>query len=296
MSLSAKRQNSLTKFAKMKLAQKLAVNFIRARLNLLAVISKERAAARAFEIFCTPLSRSRKKSPPIFDKAEKINFELNGNKIRGFRWNSPQEKKLLIVHGFESAAYNFDRYVAPLLKKGYEVIAFDAPAHGFSDGKQITLPLYIKTIETIDKMFGPITAFLGHSFGGLAITHFLETKTYKVKPKVVMIAPATETTTAIDSFFKFLHLNGEVRKSFDSLVLKLGGNPPEHYSILRALRNISASVLWIHDEDDDVTPLSDVIRVKEDGHEDLELIITKGFGHSRIYRENQVVKKVVDFF
>ena len=62
----------------MKLGQKLAVNYLRARLNLLAVVSKKRAAQRAFQIFCTPFYRSKKQAPPVFDKGEKMSILAEG--------------------------------------------------------------------------------------------------------------------------------------------------------------------------------------------------------------------------
>ncbi len=278
----------------MKLAQKIAVNYLRAKLNVVALVSRKKAAALAFELFCTPIRRARKKKPPIFNKGEKLQFKIEGLTITGHRWNAPQEKKCLIVHGFESTSYNFDRYISPLIKKGYEVLAFDAPAHGKSEGKQITLPLYVATIKEIHEKYGPIHAYLAHSFGGLALTHFLETIPTQ-NTKVVLIAPATETTTAIDSFFKFLHLNGELRKDFDELIYKKGGKHPNEYSIRRAMHHINASILWIHDEEDQMTPLSDAIRIRDDNHNHVEFMITKGLGHRRIYRENQVVKRILEF-
>src|SRR5688500_17218492 len=124
----------------MKLAQRLAIGLIRTRINFIAMASRKKAAALAFELFCTPVRRSRKKAPRIFETAEKLSFIHEGNVVRGFRWNHPQQKKFLIVHGFESSSKNFDRYIAPMIKKGYEVIAFDAPAHGVSAGKTVNLP------------------------------------------------------------------------------------------------------------------------------------------------------------
>ena len=278
----------------MKLAQKIAVGYLRAKLNITALVSKKKAAVWAFELFCTPLRKAKKKKPPVFDKGEKLHLKVEKLTIVGHRWNAGQENKCLIVHGFESTAYNFDRYINPLIKKGYEVLAFDAPAHGGSGGKQITLPLYVTTIKKIYEKYGPIHSFMAHSFGGLAVTHFLETIPAQ-KKKVVLIAPATETTTAIDSFFKFLHLDGEIRKEFDALIFEKGGKHPHEYSIKRVMHQIQATVLWIHDEDDQMTPLSDALKVKEDAHTNVEFMITKGFGHRRIYRENQVVKKILDF-
>jgi pimeloyl-ACP methyl ester carboxylesterase len=278
----------------MNLAQKIAVNYLRAKLNIVALVSRKKAAALAFELFCTPMRKSKKKRPPIFSKGEKLHFEIDGVTIQGHRWNAPQQKKCLIVHGFESTSFNFDRYISPLIKKGYEVLAFDAPAHGKSEGKQITLPLYVATIQKIYEKYGPVQFYLAHSFGGLALTHFLESIPNE-NTKVVLIAPATETTTAIDSFFKFLHLNHEIRKDFDELIYKKGGKHAYEYSIRRAMNNIDASLLWIHDEEDQMTPLSDALKIRDDEHKNVEFMITKGFGHRRIYRENQVVKSILDF-
>lgn len=280
----------------MKLAQKLVVNYLRARLNLLAVVSKKRAAKKAFALFSTPFRKPKKKTPPIFSKGEKLSFKLDANTtIRGHRFNHPSKDKVLIIHGFESASKNFDRYISALIKKGYEVLAFDAPAHGQSDGKRIILPMYIETIKTIDRLYGPINKFMAHSFGGLALAHYLEFVNHDESTKAVFIAPATETTTAIDTFFQFLDLSPEVRKEFDQLIFEKAGVYANHFSVRRAMHNIKATGLWLHDEDDDLTPLSDALKVKEDQHPNLEFFITKGLGHRKIYRDNIVKRKIVDF-
>ena len=279
----------------MKLGQKIAINYIRAKLNILALVSKEKAAAKAFDLFCTPFRKTRKKKPPVFEKGEKLHFKLDGIDIRGHRWNYPQPRKALIIHGFESTSYNFDRYVMPLVRKEYEVLAFDAPAHGISGGKRITLPLYVAMLQKIYELYGPIQSFMAHSFGGLVLAHFLETIPHDSGTRVVLLAPATETVTAIDSFFHFLHLNDAIREEFDELVFRKGNLPAQHYSIKRAAKNIRAKVLWIHDEDDEMTPLRDALKVRDDQHAHIEFVITKGYGHRRLYRENKVVKQVIDF-
>src|SRR6185503_17778745 len=125
----------------MKLSQRFALSYIRTKFKLLSSISKKKAAVKAFELFCTPQKRNRKPLPRIFEQAEKLQFKLEGIPIQGWRWNHGSERKLLILHGFESSVVNFDRYVKPFIKKGYEVLAFDAPAHGRSGGKKITAPL-----------------------------------------------------------------------------------------------------------------------------------------------------------
>lgn len=278
----------------MKLTQKIAVNYLRAKLNMLALVSKKKAAASAFELFCTPLKKSKRKKPPVFLKGEKLQLKIQGLNIEGYRWNEGQAKKCLIVHGFESTSYNFEKFINPLVKKGYEVLAFDAPAHGISEGRQITLPLYIKTLQKIDDKYGPISAFIAHSFGGLAVSLYVE-KTANKDRKLVLIAPATETTTAIDSFFQFLRLDNGIRPEFDQIILQKEGRHASDYSIRRAMHHIHSQVLWIHDEEDDMTPIADALKIKSDHHPNVEFIITKGLGHRRIYRDNNVMKTIFEF-
>jgi pimeloyl-ACP methyl ester carboxylesterase len=279
----------------MKLAQKIAINYIRAKLNIIAVLSKKKAAEEALRIFSTPFRKSKKKTPPVFLKAENLSFELDGIRIRGYRWNSPAEKKILIIHGFESSSKSFDRYIMPLAKKGNEVIAFDAPAHGHSGGKQVNLLTYVKMLRHIYDTYGPFHGYLAHSFGGLAVTHFLENIPHDENVKLVLIAPATESTSAIDTFFKVLQLGTDIRKEFERLIFNKAGVKADHYSIRRAIKNVKAQILWFHDEDDELTPIEDALRVKEDDHQHIEFVITKGLGHRKIYRENMVVKRIVEF-
>src|SRR5215213_441677 len=154
--------------------QQIAIGYIRTKFMLLAALSKQKTAEKAFELFCTPQHRNRKQLPPVFEKAEKISFRFEGYKIQGYRWNHPSEKKLLILHGYESSVINFDRYIKPLTKAGFEVLAFDAPAHGRSSGKQITVLAYKNFILHIEKEYGPVKNFIAHSFGGLALSLALE--------------------------------------------------------------------------------------------------------------------------
>ena len=282
-------------FAGMKLSQRLALKYIRTKFKLLSAISKKKAAAAAFELFCTPQSRNRKTPPKIFNEAEKLQFSLDGIPVKGWRFNKGGQRRVLILHGFESSVVNFDRYIRPLVRKNYEVLAFDAPAHGRSGGKQINAPLYRKTILAINKHYGPVQSFLAHSFGGLAVCLALEEISHTADYRLALVAPATETSSAIDSFFAFLHLDPAIRPEFERLIIQKGGVSSDWYSIRRAMKHIRARVRWFHDEDDEVTPLRDALRVKVENHPNVEFVITKGLGHRRIYRDNNVTKSVIDF-
>jgi hypothetical protein len=280
---------------RMKLIQRIALRYYKTKFRIWSAISKKKAAEKAFLLFCTPQYRNKKKLPPVFENAEKLMFVLEGIVIRGWRFNHPALRKVLIIHGFESSVTNFDRYIKPLVTKGYEVLAFDAPAHGRSGGRRINAPLFKRTIVEIHKRFGPVDSFMAHSLGGLALCLAMEEISHTNNSRIALLAPATETTTAIDSFFRFLDLDPSLRPEFEKIIIRVGGVSSSWYSIRRGMKHIKAKVKWFHDEDDDTTPLEDVLKVKEENFPNIEYVFTKGLGHRRIYKDNKVTKAVVDF-
>jgi esterase/lipase len=280
----------------MKIKQFLAIKYIRTKIKLLSLVSNRRAAEETFRLFCTPQKLTSTSKPSAFNYAETLYIKLYGLKIKGYRWNKDKAVKVLILHGFSSSSYKFSSYIAPLIEKGYEVIAFDAPAHGGSAGKTINAIEYSKMIEVVIKAFGPVNGFIAHSFGGIALSLALEKIKHDENTRVVFLAPATETTTAIDTAFKMLNIeNKNIRDAFEKIIKEKSGHSSKWFSIKRAMQHISANTLWIHDEDDDVTPLSDALKVKELHLPNIQFHITQGLGHRKIYRDKTVKDMVVDF-
>jgi pimeloyl-ACP methyl ester carboxylesterase len=187
-------------------------------------------------------------------------------------------------------------YIDPLIQKGYEVLAFDAPAHGRSEGKQINAIIYRDFIKEVCSTYGPIQSFLSHSFGGLALCLAIEEMQHDESCRLVLIAPATQTDTAVRHFFKFINVNNkEVKQEFEKIIIAIGGHPLSWFSVPRTLPFIKGKILWIHDETDQVTPLKDVLKVDRSQFPTVQFMITKGLGHRRIYRDPEVGKTIAKF-
>jgi hypothetical protein len=75
----------------------------------------------------------------------------------------------------------------------------------------------------------------------------------------------------------------------------MGGKPPEWYSVSRAAANIKAQVLFLQDKDDHITPLSDVKPIMDKNYPNFQFVISEGLGHRRIYRDEQSLKKIIEF-
>jgi pimeloyl-ACP methyl ester carboxylesterase len=280
----------------MKITQKIALTYIRSKFQVLAAVSSVKAANSAFTLFCTPYQKSRKKATAIFGKGEAIEFSLQGNTVRGFRWNNGAGRRVLILHGFSSCVYNFDKYISIFVQKGYEVLAFDAPAHGRSSGKTVNAVMYKDMIVSVNQLYGTVNSYLAHSFGGIALSLAMEELPHDDNVNIALVAPATETVTAVNHAFAMLGLNNpKVRAYFDDIIYQLSGHETAWFSIRRAAKNISASILWIHDEEDTVTPLADALKVRDDRLPNIQFVITKGLGHQKIYRDATTRNMIANF-
>lgn len=282
----------------MKLAQRLMIRYYKTKLKTIGLVSPGKAAETAYRIFCTPFNgKSKRKPPPVFHKAEKLSLITDNLTIRGFRWKSdhPNGKKLLILHGFSSYAYKFEKYILPLRKEGFEVLAFDAPAHGNSDGKLINANLYKQVILEIERLYGPLYALIGHSLGGLAASLAFESLPDNTQRKLVLIAPATETERAITNFFQIIPADNKTIIAFRQLISTMTQQPVSYFSVSRVVKNLSARVLWVHDKQDPICTFEDVKPLLSLSLPHVRFLITEQLGHSRIYKDDKICHEIVAF-
>jgi hypothetical protein len=283
---------------KLKLAQRLLIGYYKTKLKTIGMVSPRKAAEEAFDIFCTPFdNKLPKKAPPAFHKAEKLSFEIDGHTIRGFRFtpSRPNGKKILVVHGFRSYAYKFESYLLGLQKEGFEVFAFDAPAHGLSSGKRINAYIYKRSLDEIEKSYGPFYGVMGHSLGGLAASLAFEGFSNNKDRKLVLIAPA-ETETAINNFFSIVPVDEKVRVVFNGLINEITEHPISYFSVGRVVKGLSSQVLWVHDRDDLICPFTDVKPLLSLDLPHVTFHITERLGHNKIYKEDKICRTVLQFF
>ena len=86
---------------------------------------------------------------------------------------------------------------------GFDIYAFDAPAHGKSSGLTTNLPEFIVTLDSLLKHWGPFEVILGHSGGAFASSHVCAN--HPEVQKLILISPFDK---AIDIFNKYFELIG----------------------------------------------------------------------------------------
>lgn len=282
---------------KLTIKQKVALAYYRNRINFLYRINTRKAVDEAFELFTTPYKTPKHPDPALWLKSNILHLQTSAGKIFGYEWKCGRvnAKRLLVLHGFAGDSRAFESYIAAGLSKGFDVYAFDAPAHGKSEGRRLNVSLYAESIKSIIGEHGFFDAFIAHSLGGLSLMLCLHGLQYEKKPKIVLIAPATESTTAADNFFNLLQLVPDLRKPFEQGIIEKTGLPIGWFSISRIINEVKGDILWVHDKDDSTTPIDDVLPIVQQQPGHVTFHFTKGLGHSRIYRDEAVKKIIADF-
>ena len=280
-------------------SERIYLQYLRTKFKTISKLAPATAGRMAFELFCTPYPKYKKrKAPAIFHHATKRTVVLTDQtKIHGFEWlpNKPNDETVLIAHGYASYAYKFEHYITPLLKMGYRVLAFDAPAHGQSEGKHIHVVVYQEAIQKIMEQAGPIHHFIGHSLGALTLSMIAENIDHAEARKFVLIAPATKTTTTFANFFKMMHLNEVTKTAFLQDVSNRTSHSVEYFAADRALANYKGPMLWVHDEKDVVCPYEDILNFKEKAPSNIKFLITNGLGHNKVYKTAEVMDQIMAF-
>lgn len=252
---------------------------IGAWLNVLAIVLPRTAGRIGFNLFCTPLA------PPVkdyhrqfFDTSEKSTFECEGNKIQTYRWGHGP-RKILFLHGWQSHSFRWIKYIKAFSKEEYSLYALDAPAHGLSGGKYITLPLYAKVVDRFIQQIQPVHAVITHSFGGFAVLYAFYQRPEQPVDRLVLTGIPGEVSDFIDFYQGVLGLSQRALKIVLARFQEEVHHPPEFFSAVKFAAGLTVPGLIIHDKEDTDTPY----RYAEEIHEvwkNSELITTTGLGHN----------------
>ena len=259
--------------------------------NTLSYISKRYAANKALLLFSQPRKgKITSEQDDFLGTAFQEELKFEDHYIMTYRWLGKKET-ILLVHGWESNASRWKNLILDLKKKGFNVVALDAPAHGYSGGKFFNAILYSEFIHVTAKHF-KAQIVIGHSVGGMA-TVFSQNK-YQLNhiQKLILIGAPSEFTGVLKRYTDMFGYNERIIKEINATVIEKFGAEPASFSTAKYLENISSKGLIIHDVDDNIIPYSDALQIKNSFKES-ELITTKGLGHS--LNNETVANYIYDF-
>jgi pimeloyl-ACP methyl ester carboxylesterase len=243
----------------------------------------------AEQIFVSPRRRAMRSSEArVMRQATPL--AIAGSDTSAWTWGAGPS--VLLVHGWQGRASQLAAFVAPLVRAGYRVVAFDAPAHGASSGARTTLVHFARAVEAVARAAGPLAAVVAHSLGAAATTIALS-RGMRAE-RVVFLAPMADVPAALARFSSYLGLDKTARHAFVARIERRTATPLEAIDGLRLATRLRVPLLVLHDETDAEIPLSESRALTALWH-GARLVTTRGLGHRALVHDLDTVTRAVAF-
>jgi len=207
-------------------------------------------------------------------------------------WSWGAGPTVLLVHGWNGRATQLGGFVAPLVERGYRVVAFDALGHGQSPGNRLSLPELADCIHEVADEIGDVYGVVAHSMGGAATTLAMADG-LKIE-RAVFISPPSDPQVFIDFFSRSIGVSERVARRAQERVEARVGRRMRDLRVDEIAKRMHAPVLVIHDQNDAHVPLRFGRSVAE-AWPGARFETTQGLGHRRILRAEHVKDLTVGF-
>jgi pimeloyl-ACP methyl ester carboxylesterase len=254
----------------------------------LGLVSPRIAGRIALRLFCTPRRHHR----PSWEKqiAERGEALRVGSNLAAHAFGSGPT--VLLVHGWEGRGTQLGHFVDPLVDAGFRVVALDSPAHGESSGTRTDLIESTEALRKVGRELGPLAAVVAHSFGGAVTTLALERGLDVAS--VVLIGSPSSVDDVITRFGALAGVRGAAMRAFREGIERQTGVKIKDVEIFERVARLEVPALIVHDRDDGEVPFHDAERLAA-RWPGATLMPTTGLGHRRILKDDEVIRRVVEF-
>lgn len=266
----------------------------RTSFRLLGALGSEVVARVAVNRFLTPRKR------PLSNNAQSTLAEADnriiphGNReLATYVWEQ-DGPTVLLVHGWEANAAAMRGFIRPLRQAGFRVVAFDAPAHGRSTGRQTNFVDYCGAIQTVMQAIGPVEAIIAHSFGAAAALYVLGRRPEFGVQKIVSLSAPTRLEDMLMVWTNYLGLSSRATAAMERRIVDRVGVSLAALSVETAVANIQIPGLIIHDRQDRMVAFSNAEAIHRQWPNS-QLFGTDGLDHRGALYNRQVLRRIVAF-
>jgi pimeloyl-ACP methyl ester carboxylesterase len=254
-------------------------------------------AEKAYDIFSTPRWRARhSRTDDIIDGAKVVDLPFREHIVKLYEWGKKGNPIIFLAHGWESRGTALRMFVPLLIEMGFQVVAFDALAHGDSSGERNNLTTNAQTIAVIIKHYGGIYGAICHSFGCSSIVYAQQHVDNSIKiEKLVFLAVPHKTKKIIDTYHDLFKVPTSIRTKFYKKVESISGLKIDEIDVATAYPHVKVTdLLLVHDRFDETTSLDAAEKVVHNW-DNARLLITEGYGHFRLAKNPDVLKRIIAF-
>ena len=263
--------------------------------NLISLINIDWASSRLSNFWFTVFKpKPRDWVYSFWNEAERsVEVHLSDKTIPVYLWG--RGPLIVCMHGWAGSGTQFRYLIPSLVKAGYRVAVFDAPAHGFNPERTTHVLEFAQSLLAIEQQIAPIHTVVAHSFGAMATL----TASYHglTVENMVFIAPGLDVEEIFQSYSQSMNLNQTLSDQFHYKVGQKMADianidqPWTFFQPENLMKHSSESGLLIFDHDDEEISLDQFRKIASkwqccDTHE------TQGLGHFRLLKDDKVISKI----
>ena len=271
---------------------------LRAGMRILGRLSPGLAAHAMDRLwFAAQRTKPTAEASAWLDRASPMDLRVHDNLVRAWSWGDGPT--ILLVHGWGGHGAQLHAFVEPLVRSGYRVVAFDAPAHGASGpsrlgGRRVSFFEIAAALRAVAAASGPIAAVIAHS-GGCAATAMAIREGWQPPGALVFVAPFALPSGAIDGFAQAVGASSVTTTLFRAGVERRFARPWTDFDIPTLPAELKhGRMLVIHDAEDREVPFLHGQAVVE-SWPGAQLQLTHGLGHRRLLQDRSVLDRVTGF-
>jgi len=236
----------------------------------------------------------------LLDRAEKTTLKVHDEFFSGkelsfqaFKWGKGS-RKILLAHGWGSKAGDLYEIITALEQiSDIEIVAFDAPGNGASEGELSSLLLFMEAVKAMLRQYGIPEVTIGHSLGAMA--NILAMEQLNIHPRqMISIAPLIDLGKNFEASMDALDIPKSIQQTFFERFEQRFRKPVSHYNLMDC--SISGTELtehWLaYDAHDLVSPYA-FLKIFLASNPAIDASDYPGAGHERIIKSSMMIQDML---
>ena len=210
-----------------------------------------------------------------------------------FKWGNGKHK-LLLTHGWGSKAADFAELIAALRPiHDIEIIAFDAPGNGSSEGELSNLLLFKQAVKAIVLHYGKPDILIGHSLGAMA--NIIALREMQIAPlQLISITPLVRLKENFETSMDALNIPQASQTAFLESFNTKFGIPASHFTLDNWYEfDVQLNHWLVYDANDAVSPYA-YLKAFLDKNPFIEVKNYEGVGHDKAIKSPVIIADLVN--
>jgi len=253
-----------------------------------------------WQLICySPKMPVRLQQEQLLSEAERFSLQVDDDyfakrklTFNGFKWGSGKHK-ILLTHGWGSKAADLADIITALKDlPDTQVIAFDAPGNGSSEGELSNLLLFAEAVKAIALAYGKPDVLIGHSLGAMANIKAVGELSYS-PALLVSITPLVRLKENFEASMNFAEVPRPAQAAFLESFEGLFEKPATYYNLNDRYAFDANVNHWLaYDHADAISPYA-YLEEFLDTRPFIRASAYDGTGHERILKSAEMIADLV---